>query len=85
MLCEARHTIFALQDVEENHSVREHGKRPRDVTAILALNIYLASRSIGSQAPMTIAMGKPLITCPLLGVDRVRGGYEGHRHGATVW
>ena len=83
MLCDARHAIFALQDVKENHSVRDFGKRPRSVTAIFALRIYLASRDNGSQAPMTIAMGKPLITCPLLRVDGVRGGYEGLRHGAT--
>ena len=84
MLCDARHAIFALQDVEENHSVREHGKRPRAVTAILALNIYLASRSISSQALMTIAMGKPLITYSLLVVDGIRGGYEGRQHGVTA-
>ena len=84
MLCEARHAIFALPDVEENHSVGERGKRLSSVTVFLALNIYLASRSNSSQAHMTIAMGKPLITCPLLVADRVRGGYEGHRHGATV-
>ena len=84
MLCEARHAIFALQDVEENHSVREYGKRLSSVTAFLALNIYLASRGNRSQAPMTIAMGKPLITRPLLEVDGVRGGYEDWRHGATV-
>ena len=84
MLCEARHAIFALQDVEENHSVREHGKRPGAVTAILALNICLASRNVSSQEPMTIAMGKPLITYPLLVVDGIRGGYEGRRHGVTA-
>ena len=84
MLCDARHAIFSLQDVEENHSVREHGKRPRAVTAILALCIYVASRNISSQEPMTIAMGKPLITYSLLVVDGIRGGYEGRQHGAAV-
>ena len=82
MLCDARHAI-ALQDVKENHSVRGFGERPRAVTAILALHFYLASRDTSSQEFMTIAMGKPLITCPLLGVEEVRGGYEGLRHDAT--
>ena len=77
MLCDARHAIFALQDVKENHSVRGFGERPRAMTAILALHVYLASRGISSQEPMTIAMGKPLITYPLLVVDMIRGGYEG--------
>ena len=84
MLCDARHAIFSLQDVEENHSVRKHGKIPRAETAILALNIYLASRNVSSQELMTIAMEKPLITYPLLVVDGIRGGYEGRRHGATA-
>ena len=84
MLCDAHHIIFALPDVEENHSVREHGKRPRAVIAILALHIYLTSRGISSQEPMTIAMGKPLITYSLLVVDGIRGRYEGRRHGVTA-
>ena len=84
MLCDVRHAIFALQDIEENHSVREHGKRPRAVTAILALCIYLASRNISSQEPMTIAMGKPLITYSLLVVDVIKGGYEGRQRGFTA-
>ena len=71
-------------DVGGNHSVREHGERPRAVIAILALHIYLASRNISSQAPMTIAMGKPLITYSLLVVDGIRGGYEGRRHSVAA-
>ena len=71
-------------DVGGNNNVREHGERPRAVIAILALHIYLASRNISSQAPMTIAMGKPLITCPLLVVEGMRGGYEGKQNSATA-
>ena len=84
MLCDARHAIFALQDVKENHSVRGFGKILRAVTTILALRIYLASRDNSSQEPMTIAMGKPLITYSLLEVDGIRGGYEGRQHGVTA-
>ena len=84
MLCEARHAIFALSDVEENHNVRERGKRLSSVIVILALNIYLASRGNSSQEPMTLAMGKPLITYSQLVVDGIRGGYEGRQHGVTA-
>ena len=84
MLCEARHAIFAFQDVKGNHSVRGFGKRPRAVTAILALHIYLASRDTSSQEFTTIAMGKPLITYSLLKVEGLRGGYEGRRHSAAA-
>ena len=54
------------------------------MTAISALCIHYASRDNSSQEPMTIAMGKPLITHPLLGAEGMRGGYEGRQHGATV-
>jgi len=84
MLCDARHEIFALQDVKGNHSVRGFGKKPRAVTAIFTLRIYLASRAISSHEPMIIAMGKPLITYSLLVVDGIRGGYEGRQHSVTA-
>ena len=54
------------------------------VTATSALCTYLASRGNSSQEPMTIAMGKPLITCPLLVLEGMRGGYEGKQHSATA-
>ena len=42
------------------------------------------SRGNSSQVPMTIAMGKPLITYSLLVVDGIRGDYEGRQHSVTV-
>ena len=85
MLCKARHAIFAFQDVKENHSVRGFGKRPRAVTAILTLHIYLASRDTSSHEFMTIAMWKPLIAYSLLEVEGLRGGYEGRHTGLLCW
>ena len=41
ILCELQHAIFAYMDVGGNHSVREHGERPRAVIAISALDIHL--------------------------------------------